>query len=293
MIPFTLIFWGQTHIPSGLASILNATTPLFTVLIAHFATRDEKLDRRPSSSASPTGFVGVVVMLGPEVLGDTRRRPVRRNSPASSRRSPMRCRQSGAVASAPRPGRHGRGRPADRRERRAGAARNAGRPAVDGWRCRRPRRSPRSSALAVLSTALAYVIYFRILARAGATNLLLVTFLIPVSAILLGTAGARRAARAASFRRHGDHRGRARRHRRPAGADPRTGNADEACREMTARLSASAPASRRDSRRSRAGSCGRASRPRRISPAAGTAGIWNRRGPRAAPASPTGRYRGR
>ncbi len=42
-------------------------------------------------------------------------------------------------------------------------------------------------ALAALSTALAYVIYFRILARAGATNLLLVTFLIPVSAILLGT----------------------------------------------------------------------------------------------------------
>src|SRR5262249_29183060 len=42
-------------------------------------------------------------------------------------------------------------------------------------------------ALAVLSTALAYVIYFHVLARAGATNLLLVTFLIPVSAILLGT----------------------------------------------------------------------------------------------------------
>jgi drug/metabolite transporter (DMT)-like permease len=43
------------------------------------------------------------------------------------------------------------------------------------------------AALAVLSTALAYLIYFRILARAGATNVLLVTFLIPVSAILLGT----------------------------------------------------------------------------------------------------------
>ena len=42
-------------------------------------------------------------------------------------------------------------------------------------------------ALAALSTALAYLIYFRILARAGATNVLLVTFLIPVSAILLGT----------------------------------------------------------------------------------------------------------
>ncbi|MEF9603428.1 DMT family transporter [Paracoccus sp. PXZ] len=41
--------------------------------------------------------------------------------------------------------------------------------------------------LAAISTALAYVLYFRILATAGATNLVLVTFLIPVSAILLGT----------------------------------------------------------------------------------------------------------
>jgi drug/metabolite transporter (DMT)-like permease len=41
--------------------------------------------------------------------------------------------------------------------------------------------------LAVLSTALAYILYFRILATAGATNLLLVTFLVPVSAILLST----------------------------------------------------------------------------------------------------------
>ena len=42
------------------------------------------------------------------------------------------------------------------------------------------------AGLAILSTALAYVLYFRILAAAGATNLLLVTFLIPVTAILLG-----------------------------------------------------------------------------------------------------------
>jgi drug/metabolite transporter (DMT)-like permease len=42
--------------------------------------------------------------------------------------------------------------------------------------------------LALLSTALAYVLYFRILAVAGATNLLLVTFLIPVTAIWLGIA---------------------------------------------------------------------------------------------------------
>ena len=56
---------------------------------------------------------------------------------------------------------------------------------------------------------------------------------------------------------------------------------------------ASAPASRRGSRRSRAASCGRASRPRRISPAADRVGTWNRRGPRAAPASRSGRCRGR
>ena len=43
LIPFSLIFWGQTHIASGLASILNATTPLWTVLLANLLTRDEKL----------------------------------------------------------------------------------------------------------------------------------------------------------------------------------------------------------------------------------------------------------
>ena len=43
LIPFSLIFWGQTRITGGLAAILNATTPLFTVVLAHFLTRDEKM----------------------------------------------------------------------------------------------------------------------------------------------------------------------------------------------------------------------------------------------------------
>ncbi|MBM3573802.1 MAG: hypothetical protein FJX52_15815 [Alphaproteobacteria bacterium] len=42
-IPFSLIFTGQQHISSGMAAILNATTPLFTVLLAHVFTRDERL----------------------------------------------------------------------------------------------------------------------------------------------------------------------------------------------------------------------------------------------------------
>ena len=53
LIPFSLIVWGQTQIPSGLAAILNATTPLFGVLVAHLATSDEK--------ASPNRIAGVHV----------------------------------------------------------------------------------------------------------------------------------------------------------------------------------------------------------------------------------------
>jgi drug/metabolite transporter (DMT)-like permease len=44
-MPFSLIVWGQSHIASGLAAIVNATTPLFTVMIAHVFTSDEKLTR--------------------------------------------------------------------------------------------------------------------------------------------------------------------------------------------------------------------------------------------------------
>jgi drug/metabolite transporter (DMT)-like permease len=68
-IPFSLIFWGQTHIPSGLASILNATTPIFTVLIAQVATRDEKLTAGKLVGVG-AGFLGVAAMLGPDLLID-------------------------------------------------------------------------------------------------------------------------------------------------------------------------------------------------------------------------------
>jgi len=69
VLPFTLLFWGQTHIPSGLAAILNATTPLFTVLVAHVATADEKLTGARLAGLA-AGLAGVVVMIGPDVLRD-------------------------------------------------------------------------------------------------------------------------------------------------------------------------------------------------------------------------------
>src|SRR5258707_5023252 len=66
-LPFALINWGQTQIDSGLAAILNATTPLFTVLLAHLVTADERLTRNRVAGVV-LGFAGVVVMIGPAAL---------------------------------------------------------------------------------------------------------------------------------------------------------------------------------------------------------------------------------
>jgi drug/metabolite transporter (DMT)-like permease len=67
VVPFSLIVWSQTHIASGLASILNATTPLFTVIVAHLATADDKLTRGRAVGLI-SGFAGVVIMIGPDLL---------------------------------------------------------------------------------------------------------------------------------------------------------------------------------------------------------------------------------
>lgn len=186
LVPFSLIFWGQTQIASGLASILNATTPLFTLVVAHLATRDEKMNAA-RLAALLVGVAGVAVLVGPDLLiGD-------------------RLGSMGQLAC-------------------LGAAFSYALAGVYGRRFRAMAVSPLQAAsgqltastllilpimlivdrpwllpvlpgatlwaalagLALLSTALAYILYFRILAAAGATNLLLVTFMIPVTAILLG-----------------------------------------------------------------------------------------------------------
>jgi drug/metabolite transporter (DMT)-like permease len=61
-VPFTLISWGETRIDSGLAAILNSTTPLFTIIIAHFWLRDEKITL-PRILGLIVGFVGVVILV--------------------------------------------------------------------------------------------------------------------------------------------------------------------------------------------------------------------------------------
>lgn len=185
VIPFCLIVWGQTHIASGLASILNATTPLFTVLVAHLLTEDEKLT--PSRLwGIIIGFFGVVIMIGSDALAGLGANLVAQLAIL------------GAALSYAFAGIFGR------RFSRLGVAplQTATGQVTSStlllipittiieqpWTLPVPGPSIWGAVLglALLSTALAYIIYFRILATAGATNLLLVTFLIPVSAIVLG-----------------------------------------------------------------------------------------------------------
>jgi drug/metabolite transporter (DMT)-like permease len=86
-VPFCLIVWAQAHIASGLASILNATTPLFTVAAAHLLTTDEKLTV-PRLAGAATGFAGVVLMIAPTRCAASAV-TCWRSSPASRRRCPM------------------------------------------------------------------------------------------------------------------------------------------------------------------------------------------------------------
>jgi drug/metabolite transporter (DMT)-like permease len=184
VVPFSLIFWGQTHIPSGLAAILNATTPLFTVLVAQVATADEKLNAARLTGVA-SGMLGVAVMVGPDMLRD----------PGASVWGQLACLLAAlSYAFAGVYGRRFRGEPVMRVAAGQLAASTIllapivvliDRP----WTLAVPSGTTTGAlvALALLSTALAYVIFFRILGRAGATGISLVTFLIPVSAILLGT----------------------------------------------------------------------------------------------------------
>ena len=189
VIPFTLIVWGQQHIASGVASILNAATPLFGVVFAHLLTRDEKMTGGRLAGVL-IGFAGVAVMIGVTALGTLG------GIPGGALLAQLAC-LGGAVSYA-FAGLFGR------RFHRLGVsplATAAGQVIASSvlllplvlvvdrpWLLPVPGGQTIAAlvGVAALSTALAYVLYFRILATAGATNLLLVTLLIPVSAILLG-----------------------------------------------------------------------------------------------------------
>jgi drug/metabolite transporter (DMT)-like permease len=202
LIPFSLIVWAQVAIDSGLAAILNATTPLFTVVLAHYLTRDERMTRGRFAGVV-FGIAGVAVLVGPEALGQLGAEGLSTAGLSTAGLSTAGLSTAGLAQLAV-----------------LGAACCYGCAGIYGRRFQglppvvaaagmvtcsavltlplalvveRPWQIDPGAltwaallGLALLSTALAYVIYFRILASAGPTNLLLVTFLIPVSALILG-----------------------------------------------------------------------------------------------------------
>ena len=182
-IPFSLIFWGQTQIESGLASILNGTTAMFAAVVAGLLLRDEPLTAKKIIGAA-LGIAGVAFIMGPSALNDF-------NPSNLAQLAILGATLSYAFAGA------------------WGKTALAGQPPLmnafgmligstllmipivimfDG-----PPNLELSASvwgaligMAALSTALAYVLYFAILVRAGAANLLVVTLLIPPFAIGLG-----------------------------------------------------------------------------------------------------------
>ncbi|MCM2473475.1 DMT family transporter [Rhizobium sp. CG5] len=185
LIPFSLLFWGQTQIASGLASILNATTPIFSIVVAHVLTTDERIT--PNKVAGIVlGFAGVAVLMAGNAL----------SSQALPYLALLAC-LAAALS-------YGFAGVFGRRFRRMGIA-----PATSAfgqtaattimmlpivafvdapWHLAMPSGMTIAAllGLGLLSTALAYIIFFHILAVGGAINSSLVTLLIPVSAILLG-----------------------------------------------------------------------------------------------------------
>jgi drug/metabolite transporter (DMT)-like permease len=184
-LPFALFGWGQTHIASGLASILNATTPIWGVVVAHILTQDERMSPRKIAGVL-LGFGGVATMIGPSLLSNL-------GSSALAQLACVTASLSYALAAV-----------WARRFKRMGVSPlsvttgqlTAGalvmlpvsmivdRP----WLHAVPPLSAWGAivALALLCTAFGYVLYFRLIDSAGATNALLVTLLVPPVAILLG-----------------------------------------------------------------------------------------------------------
>jgi drug/metabolite transporter (DMT)-like permease len=185
-IPFALFGWGQTHIASGLASILNAMTPIWGVVVAHFLTHDERMSPRKVAGVL-LGFGGVAVMIGPSLL----------SSLGNNALAQLACVLAGLLyALAAVWARRFRGQgisplTVTTGQLTAGAlimfpvAMVVDRPWTDAmptlgaWGA--------IAALALLCSAFAYVLYFRLIDSAGATNALLVTLLVPPVAILLGS----------------------------------------------------------------------------------------------------------
>lgn len=186
VVPFLLFGWGTQHIASGLAAILQATTPIFGVLAAHVATTDERLTRARLIGVT-VGFGGVAAMIGPQLAGDEGNHLLAQLAcllasvlyalaGIYARRfkamgvNPMQLAAAqfiaGAILLAPV----------------ALAFGQSFGTLPTSWQA-----WGSVVTLSLVCSALAYVIFFRLIERAGATNSLLVTLLVPPVAIMVGS----------------------------------------------------------------------------------------------------------
>jgi drug/metabolite transporter (DMT)-like permease len=182
--PFLLIAWGQTRLASGVASILNASTPIMTVIAAHALTQSEKLTSARLGGAA-VGLIGVAAMVGPDALGrsgDALAELAILGASTSYAFASIYARRFRAAGLQPIEIATGQITAAtlvlaplalffDRQVIFAGASLSVVGAVV---------------ALASVSTAFAYIVYFRILAGAGAVNVVLVTLLVPASSLAFG-----------------------------------------------------------------------------------------------------------
>jgi len=182
-VPFGLISWGQVYIDSGTASILNATTPLFAVVLAHFLTADEKLTVNRFVGIV-LGVGGVAVLIGPQAVAGLGAVSFGQFAILGAALSYGFAGIFGRRLSGLPPAVAAAGMLSGSSLMMLPAAFVLETPMMAAnWQI-----APVAAivVMAVLCTSLAYLIYFRLLATAGATNLLLVTLLIPVSAMSLG-----------------------------------------------------------------------------------------------------------
>ena len=184
-LPFSLIAWGQTHIGAGLASIINATTPIFTILIAGAFLSDEHITPRKMLGVT-AGLAGVIVLIGPSALLELGTNTMAQlaviGAAVSYSCATVFGRRFKAMGISP----------LDTAVGQVTASTIILLPVV--WFIDKPLQLANPSlqvwlavlALAIFSTAFAYILFFRILSSSGATNVVLVTFLAPVTASLLG-----------------------------------------------------------------------------------------------------------
>lgn len=189
VIPFSLIVWGQTHIASGLASVLNATTPLFGVIVVGLLLVDERATAMKLVGVA-VGFLGVVMMIGIPSLDSVKQGTILAQiailgaalsyafASVFGRRFKAMGLKPIIIAAGQVTGSTALLAPVAFYVDGPLALLGPGSPSIIVWAS--------ILTLAVFSTALAYILYFKILASSGATNILLVTLLVPVSAIFLG-----------------------------------------------------------------------------------------------------------